>query len=129
MIVTTGNEVAGHTVAAYIGIVCGGIVARQCPASHKASWAAWQKFVGGNIESYAEVLVNWPQTKHITGWCNMQRKRSGCGHRHARRCDRVLRERYDVLADGTACGEARPRLNSITGCPSLGLFRFWVRTP
>ncbi len=53
MIVTTGNEVAGHTVASYIGVVRGIVV--RSPSIGQGLLGGLKQVLGGNIESYAQV--------------------------------------------------------------------------
>jgi uncharacterized protein YbjQ (UPF0145 family) len=51
MIVTTGNEVAGHTVTRYLGVVRGIVV--RSPTIGQGFLGGLKRMVGGNIESYA----------------------------------------------------------------------------
>jgi len=53
MIVTTGNEVAGRSIAQYIGIVRGIVV--RSPSIAQGFLGGLKQIVGGNIESYARV--------------------------------------------------------------------------
>jgi uncharacterized protein YbjQ (UPF0145 family) len=53
MIVTTGNDVAGHSIANYIGIVRGIVV--RSPSIAQGFLGGLKQMVGGNIESYAKV--------------------------------------------------------------------------
>ncbi len=53
VIVTTGNEVAGHTIARYIGIVRGIVV--RSPSIAQGFLGGLKQIVGGNIEEYARV--------------------------------------------------------------------------
>ena len=53
MIVTTGNEVVGRSIAGYIGIVRGIVV--RSPSIGQSLLGGLKTMVGGNIESYAEV--------------------------------------------------------------------------
>src|SRR4029079_1318261 len=53
MIVTTGNEVAGHVIASYVGIVRGIVV--RSPSIAQGLLGGLKQMVGGNIESFAEV--------------------------------------------------------------------------
>jgi uncharacterized protein YbjQ (UPF0145 family) len=53
MIVTTGNDVAGHSIARYIGIVRGIVV--RSPSIAQGFLGGLKQMVGGNIESYAKV--------------------------------------------------------------------------
>ena len=53
MIVTTGNELAGHSIASYIGVVRGIVV--RSPSIGQGFLGGLKQVVGGNIESYAQV--------------------------------------------------------------------------
>ncbi len=53
MIVTTGNEVAGHSITEYLGIVRGIVV--RSPSIAQGFLGGLKQIVGGNIESYAQV--------------------------------------------------------------------------
>jgi uncharacterized protein YbjQ (UPF0145 family) len=53
MLVTTGNEVAGQSIAGYIGIVRGIVV--RSPSIAQNFLGGLKQIVGGNIESYAQV--------------------------------------------------------------------------
>jgi uncharacterized protein YbjQ (UPF0145 family) len=53
MIVTTGNEVTGYSIASYIGIVRGIVV--RSPSIAQGFLGSLKQIVGGNIESYAKV--------------------------------------------------------------------------
>jgi uncharacterized protein YbjQ (UPF0145 family) len=53
MIVTTGNEIAGHSIAQYMGIVRGIVV--RSPSIAQGFLGGLKQMVGGNIESYAKV--------------------------------------------------------------------------
>jgi uncharacterized protein YbjQ (UPF0145 family) len=53
MIVTTGNEVTGRSIAGYIGIVRGIVV--RSPSIGQGILGGLKTIIGGNIESYAEV--------------------------------------------------------------------------
>jgi uncharacterized protein YbjQ (UPF0145 family) len=53
MIVTTGNDVAGHTITSYIGIVRGIVV--RAPSIAQGFLGGLQSIVGGNIDAYADV--------------------------------------------------------------------------
>ena len=53
LIVTTGNEVSGRPIAAYLGVVRGVVV--RSPGFMQGFRAGLQQMVGGNIEAYAEV--------------------------------------------------------------------------
>jgi uncharacterized protein YbjQ (UPF0145 family) len=53
MIVTTGNEVVGRSIAEYLGIVRGIVV--RSPNLAQGFLGGLQQIVGGHIESYAQV--------------------------------------------------------------------------
>lgn len=53
MIVTTGNDIAGHTITEYLGIVRGIVV--RSPSIAQGFLGGLKQIVGGNIESYAQV--------------------------------------------------------------------------
>jgi uncharacterized protein YbjQ (UPF0145 family) len=53
MIVTTGNEVSGRSVTQFLGVVRGVIV--RSPTIGQGIMGGIKQFLGGNIESYAEV--------------------------------------------------------------------------
>ena len=53
MIATTGNEVAGHTIVDYLGVVRGIVV--RSPSITQGLLGGLKQMVGGNIESYAKV--------------------------------------------------------------------------
>src|SRR5437667_12346049 len=100
MIVTTGNEVAGHTITQYVGIVRGIVV--RSPNIAQGFLGGLKSIVGGNIESYAVV-------------CETARKEALSRMVHQAKAidaDAVIGMRYDatefsagvteVLAYGTA---------------------------
>ncbi len=49
VIVTTGNDVIGHTIASYIGIVRGIVV--RSPSISQGFMGGLKQMVGGNVES------------------------------------------------------------------------------
>lgn len=53
MIVTTGNDIAGHTILAYVAIVRG-IVVRSA-SLRQGFIGAFKSLAGGNIQEYIEV--------------------------------------------------------------------------
>src|SRR5436305_14448336 len=53
MIVTTGNEVAGHSITEYIGVVRGIVV--RSPNLAQGFLGGLKQIIGGNIESFAQV--------------------------------------------------------------------------
>ncbi len=105
MIVTTGNEVAGHSITSYIGIVRGIVV--RSPSIAQGFFGGLKQMVGGNIESYAQV-------------CEEAREEAFermVQHAEERGADAIIAMRYDatefspgvteVLAYGTAVKVAR----------------------
>jgi uncharacterized protein YbjQ (UPF0145 family) len=105
MIVTTGNDVTGHTIAGYIGIVRGIVV--RSPNIAQGLLGGLKQIVGGNIESFADV-------------CEAAREEAFermVQHAMERGADAVIAMRYDatefsqgateVLAYGTAVKLAR----------------------
>ena len=53
MIVTTGNEIAGHQIQSYLGVVRGVVV--RSPNIGQNLLGGLQSVFGGNIETYARV--------------------------------------------------------------------------
>jgi uncharacterized protein YbjQ (UPF0145 family) len=53
MVVTTGNEIEGHAIASYLGLVRGIVV--RSPNIAQGILGGLKSIVGGNIESYAQV--------------------------------------------------------------------------
>lgn len=53
MIATTGNDISGRTITAYLGIVRGIVV--RSPSISQGFMGGLQRIVGGNIEPYAAV--------------------------------------------------------------------------
>ena len=53
VLVTTGNEVEGHRIARYLGVVRGIVV--RSPSIGKAFLGAFKQLAGGNIKEYIEV--------------------------------------------------------------------------
>jgi uncharacterized protein YbjQ (UPF0145 family) len=105
MIVTTGNEIDGHRITNYIGLVRGLVV--RSPGIAQGFLGGLKQIVGGNIESYAQV-------------CEAAREEAYqrmVAHAAERRADAVIGMRYDatefsqgvteVLAYGTAVNIAR----------------------
>jgi uncharacterized protein YbjQ (UPF0145 family) len=100
MIVTTGNDVAGRSIATYIGLVRGIVV--RSPSIGQGLLGGLKTIVGGNIEAFAEV-------------CEAAREEAYermVQHAQERGADAVIAFRYDatefsqgvteVLAYGTA---------------------------
>ena len=105
MIVTTGDNVAGHTITGYLGLVRGIVV--RSPTIGQGFFGGLKRLVGGNIESYAEA-------------CEMARQQAldrMLRHAEEAGADAVVAMRYDatefaegvteVLAYGTAVKLAR----------------------
>jgi len=53
IIVTTGNDICGHTIVRYLGIVRGLVV--RAPSGTQSLFGGLKQIVGGNIESFAQV--------------------------------------------------------------------------
>src|SRR5204862_2448323 len=91
MIVTTGNEVAGHEITSYLGIVRGIVV--RSPNIAQGIMGGLKSIIGGNIESYAQVC----ESARAEALDRMQR--------HAREmgADAIIALRYDAteFAAGT----------------------------
>jgi uncharacterized protein YbjQ (UPF0145 family) len=100
MIVTTGNEIAGHGIGSYLGLVRGIVV--RSPSISQGFFGGLKQLVGGNIESFAQV-------------CEAAREEAYermVQHAEERGADAVIGMRYDatefaqgateVLAYGTA---------------------------
>jgi uncharacterized protein YbjQ (UPF0145 family) len=105
MIVTTGNEIAGQSITAYLGIVRGIVV--RSPSIGQNLLGGLKQIVGGNIESYAAV-------------CESAREEAFermAQHAEERGANAVIGMQYDatefaqgvteVLAYGTAVKTAR----------------------
>jgi uncharacterized protein YbjQ (UPF0145 family) len=100
MIVTTGNEIEGHAISGYIGVVRGIVV--RSPSIAQGFLGGLKQIVGGNIESYAQVC----ETAREDAFRRMVE------HARDRGADAVIGMRYDatefsqgvteVLAYGTA---------------------------
>jgi uncharacterized protein YbjQ (UPF0145 family) len=100
MIVTTGNEVGGHTITSYLGIVRGIVV--RSPNIGQSFLGGLKQIVGGNIESFATVC----EAAREEAFERMARHAEEMG------ADAVIAMRYDatefaqgvteVLAYGTA---------------------------
>src|SRR5438270_14041792 len=84
MIVTTGNEVAGRSVARYIGIVRGIVV--RSPSITQNFLGGLKQMIGGNIESYAQVCEQAREEAY-------QRM---VEHARERGADAVIAMRYDA---------------------------------
>ncbi len=91
LIATTSNEVSGRTIETYLGIVRG-IVVRGATGSQELWGSLKQNWVGGNIESWAQV-------------CDQAREDAFERMlNHARRmdADAVIAVRFDTSEFGTA---------------------------
>jgi len=53
VLVTTGNEIEGHRIDRYLGVVRGIVV--RSPSFGKAFLGAFKQLAGGNIQEYIEV--------------------------------------------------------------------------
>jgi len=105
VIVTTGNDVTGHSISTYVGIVRGIVV--RSPNIAQGLLGGLKQIVGGNIESYARVCEDAREEAYE----RMVR------HAQERGADAVIGMRYDatefaqgvteVLAYGTAVKLAR----------------------
>jgi uncharacterized protein YbjQ (UPF0145 family) len=100
IVVTTGNEVAGHRIAEYLGIVRGIVV--RSPNIGQSVVGALKQLVGGNISQYVDVC----EAARHEAYAQMIQHAEGMGA-HA-----IVAMRYDateflqgateVLAYGTA---------------------------
>jgi uncharacterized protein YbjQ (UPF0145 family) len=100
LIVTTGNEIEGHRIERYLGVVRGIVV--RSPSIAQGFMGGLKRIVGGNIEAYAEVC----ETARQEAFDRMVQ------HAADRGADAVIGMRYDatefaqgvteVLAYGTA---------------------------
>ena len=105
MIVTTGNEVPGFQITEVIGIVRGIVV--RSPGIKQGILGSLKQFIGGNIESFAQVCDEARRDAY-------QRMVS---HAEGKDADAIIGMRYDatefaqstteVLAYGTAVKIAR----------------------
>ncbi len=100
IIVTTGAEVAGYEIAAYLGVVRGIVV--RAPNIAQGLVGGLKQFIGGNISEYAEVCES----------ARADAYRLMVQHAQEMQADAVIGMRYDatefmqgateVLAYGTA---------------------------
>lgn len=107
IVVTTGNDVAGHRITSYLGLVRGIIV--RSPSIAQGFVGAFKQIVGGNIREYAEVC----EAARHEAYLEMMR------HAEALGAHGIVGMRYDatefapgateVLAYGTAV-----RLEAVT---------------
>ncbi|PQV64045.1 putative conserved protein YbjQ, UPF0145 family [Abditibacterium utsteinense] len=100
MLVTTGNEIEGHSITAYLGIVRGVVV--RSPNLGQSFMGSVQGIFGGNIDAYAQA-------------CDQARQHAYdrlVEHAQQMNADAIIGMRYDatefaqgiteVLAYGTA---------------------------
>jgi uncharacterized protein YbjQ (UPF0145 family) len=105
MIVTTGNDIPGHTVVECLGIIRGIVV--RAPGIAQGLMGGLKQIVGGNIEEYAQI-------------CESAREEAYermVAHAQEHEADGVIAMRYEaaeftqgvteVLAYGTAVKLAR----------------------
>lgn len=106
MIVTTGNEITGHQITGYLGIVRGIVV--RSPSIGQGLAGGLQSIFGGNIDAFTEVCEHARQDAYNRMLAHAQ-------HLGA---DAIIGMRYDatefaqhsteVLAYGTAVTLRRP---------------------
>jgi uncharacterized protein YbjQ (UPF0145 family) len=100
MIVTTGNDVPGHSIAEILGIIRGIVV--RSPGIGQGIMGGLKQIVGGNIEAYAQIC----EAAHEEAYERM------VAHAEQHGADAVIGMRYEandfsegvteVLAYGTA---------------------------
>ncbi len=100
LIVTTGNEVSGHRIASYLGVVRGVIV--RSPSIGSGLLGSLKSIAGGNIAEFAEVCE---AARHDAYEQMLE-------HARSLKADAIIAMRYDatefmqgateVLAYGTA---------------------------
>jgi uncharacterized protein YbjQ (UPF0145 family) len=105
MLVTTGNDVAGHQITKYLSVVRGIVV--RSPGIAQGIMGGLKQIIGGNIEAYAEVC----EAARVEAFQRMVLHAQELG------ADGVIAMRYDatefapgvteVLAYGTAVNLAR----------------------
>ena len=106
VVVTTGNDVQGRVIAAYLGVVRGIVV--RAPTISQGLVGGLKQMVGGNIEAYADAC----EMARKDAFDRMVRQAAALG------ADAVISMRYDateftngvteVLAYGTAVKRAGP---------------------
>lgn len=124
IIVTTGNEVSGQTIGAYLGIVRGIVV--RTPSIAQGLIGGLKSIAGGNIEEYAQVC----EEARREAFERMLRHAMQVG------ADAIIGMRYDatefsqqateVLAYGTA---VRLVSTSAEIPPQIGDIQFVKKTP
>jgi len=100
MLVTSGNDIEGHVIKEYLGIVRGIVV--RAPNIAQGIMGGLKQFIGGNIETYATVCEQARQESY----------RRMVLHAEEMGADAIIGMRYDatefapsvteVLAYGTA---------------------------
>ena len=120
MIVTTTNDVAGHSIAGYLGVVRGIVV--RSPSISQGFTGGLQSIFGGNIDAFTQV-------------CEEARREAFdrmVAHAQQIGADAVIGMRYDatefaqhaseVLAYGTAVKLAIGTAPTATGSPGEPVF-------
>lgn len=93
IIVTTGNDVAGHRIAEYLGIVRGIVV--RSPTIAQGFFGGLKRIIGGNIEAYTEA-------------CEQARKESYLRmleHAEDKGAHAIIAMRYDATEFGQGATE------------------------
>src|SRR5438270_11408992 len=93
MIVTTGNEVTGHAIVKYLGIVRGIVV--RSPTIAQGFLGGLKQMVGGNIEAFAEVCEHAREEAY----------ERMLQHAEERGADAVIGMRYDATEFSQNCTE------------------------
>jgi uncharacterized protein YbjQ (UPF0145 family) len=90
MIITTGNDVAGQTIVAYLGIVRGIVV--RAPSISQGFAGGLQRMAGGNIDAWTEVCEAARRDAFQRMWQHAQQLGA----------DAIIGMRYDAteFADG-----------------------------
>ena len=87
ILVTTGNEIEGHRIERYLGVVRGIVV--RSPSIGKAFLGAFKQLAGGNIKEYIDVCEPARHDAYERMLAARARDRRQRHHRHALRRDRV----------------------------------------
>lgn len=93
MLVTTGNDITGHVIADYLGIVRGIVV--RSPTITQGLLGGLKQMVGGNIESYATVCEHAREEAY----------ERMVQHAQERGADAVIGMRYDATDFAEGCTE------------------------
>ena len=93
MIVTTGNEIEGHAIAGYVGVVRGIVV--RSPSIAQGFLGGLKQIVGGNIEAYAQVCEKAREDAFLRM----------VEHARDRGADAVIGMRYDATEFGQGVTE------------------------